>query len=346
MSTTQYNLPTRVVVPFPSYGSLDEESGHWRLQVRGKMFTDIDENYRARLMVGLLRRFMKVDSEELDCPRFRERVRCFLAKTEGGRQIAVRVGSRVHALHRKSRPNGHYSGHFRLSTTEAMRLVRTEGDKRWLEYDVLGQQGEEHLGGGRVRLIQPTGVSVISDIDDTIKFTDVTRRREMLLNTFLNDFQPIEGMADLYRQWESEGAAFHYVSSSPWQLFLPLEEFRASIGAPEGTFHLKAVRFRDPTILRLFIARRLGKYRTMKAILKTFPRRRFVLVGDSGEKDPEIYAALARKYPSQVARIFIRELPERPLSEPRIERAFRTIPREVRRVFTDPSELEGQFPTW
>jgi hypothetical protein len=346
MSITEQNSPTRIVVPFPSFGWLDEETGDWCLQVRGKMFADIDENYRGRLLVGLLRRFMKVDSEDLDCERFRERARCFLAKPECGKQVAVRLGSHVHALQNKSRPNGHFSGQLTLSQDAVKQLVGVDAAEDWLKYDVLGSQGEEHLGDGRIRLVPPTGVSVISDIDDTLKHTDVTRRREMLMNTFLNDFQPISGMPDLYREWEKNDAVFHYVSSSPWQLYLPLEEFRRAANVPVGTFHLKAVRFRDPTILRLFIARRLGKFRTMKSILKTFPRRRFVLVGDSGEKDPEIYAALARKYPAQVARIFIRDLPERRLNEARCERAFRTIPREVWRVFEDPSELTGLFPSW
>jgi hypothetical protein len=55
---------------------------------------------------------------------------------------------------------------------------------------------------------------------------------------------------------------------------------------------------------------------------------------------------LARRYPAQVARIFIRELPERRLTESRCDRAFRTIPPEVWRVFEDPSELTGLFPSW
>ena len=41
---------------------------------------------------------------------------------------------------------------------------------------------------------------------------------QILSNTLLKEFQVVEGMQDLYQEWEKQGAAFHYVSSSPWQL--------------------------------------------------------------------------------------------------------------------------------
>ena len=54
--------------------------------------------------------------------------------------------------------------------------------------------------------------------------------------------------------------------------------------------------------------RRSGKLSVIRALFKTFPQRRFLLVGDSGEHDPEIYGAMARRFPQQVAGIFIRQL--------------------------------------
>ena len=53
-----------------------------------------------------------------------------------------------------------------------------------------------------------------------------------------------------------------------------------------------------------------NQYKTgvIERILADFPRRRFLLVGDSGEQDPEIYGAIARKHPEQVERIFIRNV--------------------------------------
>ncbi|MCA9270735.1 MAG: App1 family protein, partial [Planctomycetales bacterium] len=134
--------------------------------------------------------------------------------------------------------------------------------------------------------------------------------------------------------------AFHYVSSSPWQLYGPLQQLLSSEGFPPGAFHLKNLRFRDPSVLRLVVARRLPKRRTIFTILKTFPQRRFVLVGDSGEKDPEIYGDMARKFPSQVKRIFIRNVAERPLTFSRAEKAFRNLPARLCKVYRESEEID------
>lgn len=92
-------------------------------------------------------------------------------------------------------------------------------------------------------LIPPEGLSIISDIDDTVKLSDVLNKRELLRNTFLREFVPVDGMASLYRHWEEQhDAVFHYVSASPWQLQPELESFLRSTGFPPATFHLKSVR--------------------------------------------------------------------------------------------------------
>ena len=92
-------------------------------------------------------------------------------------------------------------------------------------------------------LVPPTGLSIISDIDDTVKLSDVLNKRELLRNTFLREFVPVDGMATLYKHWEEQhDAVFHYVSASPWQLQPELEGFLRSSGFPPATFHLKSVR--------------------------------------------------------------------------------------------------------
>ena len=62
------------------------------------------------------------------------------------------------------------------------------------------------------------GVSVISDIDDTIKVSEVLSKRALLKHTFYSYFKPVEGMSELYQKWSEQKCQFHYVSASPWQL--------------------------------------------------------------------------------------------------------------------------------
>jgi phosphatidate phosphatase APP1 len=190
--------------------------------------------------------------------------------------------------------------------------------------------------------LEPTGVSIVSDIDDTIKFTDVGNRRRMLQNTFLRPFATIEGMAPRYQQWAAENAAFHYVSSSPWQLFAPLEQWRRAAGFPEGTFHLRQFRLGVHMLRRLLRIRRHGKARVIHDLLERFPQRQFVLIGDSGERDPEIYGALARRFP-QVSAIWIRELAHRPMGAERLGKAFRQLDRGRCRVFERAAELPQEL---
>ena len=151
-------------------------------------------------------------------------------------------------------------------------------------------------------------------------------------------------MAKVFRRWADEGAVFHYVSSSPWQLYRPLAEFCAACGFPEGTYHLRMLRFRDPSALQLFIAKRRGKKKAIRSLLRAFPFRRFVLVGDSGEKDPELYGSVARKHPGQVAGIFIREMSFRPLDDARAARAFRGLPPRLWKLFHSADELPSEIP--
>ena len=53
-------------------------------------------------------------------------------------------------------------------------------------------------------LVPPAGLSIISDIDDTIKESNVIHKRELMLNTFLREFVPVEGMSALYQRWQTE----------------------------------------------------------------------------------------------------------------------------------------------
>jgi phosphatidate phosphatase APP1 len=86
-----------------------------------------------------------------------------------------------------------------------------------------------------VFLVEKAGVSVISDIDDTIKMTNVRERPVMLRNTFLREFQPAPGMSEFCQTLARfKQATFHYISASPWQLYLPLAKFaRANCLPPD-----------------------------------------------------------------------------------------------------------------
>jgi phosphatidate phosphatase APP1 len=192
---------------------------------------------------------------------------------------------------------------------------------------------------GTIHILSNSGVSVISDIDDTIKVTEVRDREALLLNTFCRPFQSVDGMAELYRAWQTNGAQFHYLSASPWQLYIPLAEFIGKAGFPAGTFHMKDFRVKDSTFLALLGDPEKFKLKLIRPLFEQFPQRTFILVGDSGEKDPEIYGQIAREFPKQVRAICIRDVTDESRTSDRYHRAFRDVPAASCVVFKSAREL-------
>ncbi len=331
------------VVLFPSLGHLEPDGVTWRLHVQGDVFSSGSIGLTKRIMLRLLQRAMRAPKEALDSDIFRGRIERFLAADERGKRIAVRLGDSTFVLSRKSAGNGHFSGVIRLRAEDLEGLResgRLEHDQ--LILDVCHPDEDSHCQG-TIHLIPPEGVSIVSDIDDTLKHTDVASRHTLLANTFLHEFQPIPGMAEQFQRWAEGGAAFHYVSSSPWQLYRHLASHLTDEGFPDGTYHLRAFRLRDHLLRRLLLLRRSGKGAVIKSILRAFPQRQFVLVGDSGEADPEIYATLARRFPRQVSRILIRQLDTPPSNPLRFDKAFRGLRPDVAAIFHDASELSASM---
>ncbi len=190
-----------------------------------------------------------------------------------------------------------------------------------------------------IELIEGPGLSIVSDIDDTIKHSEVHDTSRLLRNTFLHPFLGIAPMAELYRDWRSRGAHFHYVSSSPWQLIAPLQDMMQQYDFPLGSMHLKRFRLKDRSILNLLKDPRQTKPPVIQRLLDSWPDRRFVLVGDSGELDPEVYGQIARDNPGRVVSILIRELGGHGRGEPRYRSAFAGIEPDRWHLFTDPTTL-------
>ncbi|RKF55240.1 putative actin cytoskeleton organization protein app1 [Erysiphe neolycopersici] len=158
----------------------------------------------------------------------------------------------------------------------------------------------------KVKLIEPIGVSLISDIDDTVKNTSIdSGAREVFRNTFIRDFQDltIDGVKEWYNIMYDMGVEIHYVSNSPWQLFPTLLRFFKGAGLPIGSYHLKSYTGMLQGILEPTSER---KKPTIMKILTDFPDRSFILVGDSSEADLEVYCDIALANPGRVMMILIR----------------------------------------
>ena len=328
------------VVVYPTFGYPIDGGNAYRIAVQGTIYASGSISLRKRMMIRLLKRFMKVDPTEIDHEIFDARIRGFATPTVRGRRVAIQVGSEVFPLKKASNRAGHFRG---TITMHRKGIEQASEGGEWLPLRVLSNDPRIDFEG-RAKILQREGVSVISDIDDTVKHSNVVSKKELLANTFLREFQFIEGMSELYNQWAEQGASFHYVSSSPWQLYEPLTELCAEGAFPEGPFHLRAFRLRDHMLRRLLLMRRPGKSKVIRRLIERFPQRRFVLVGDSGEKDAEIYASMVRRFPQQITKVYIRQLAAKPLSEERCSKLFKRGNRSVCSLFETAEELPQHVP--
>ncbi len=326
----------QTVVFYPSYAYQDPTTGAWEGYIHGVIYKRETHCLWRAGVIALVGRCLDVPIGSPEAQILAERLQEFLADRQQGKEIRIRFGQRTVSAG-LSGPDGYFRSWVRISAAEVCRLASGAGG--WIRYTALLPPGDNRTFEGRLQLIRPKGLSIISDIDDTIKHTQMLDSWQMLLNSLVRPFRPVEGMAAVYRQAAEAGLVVHYVSASPWQLFVPLEEFRQKEGFPPGTFHLHHVRFDPGALVEMFSGPKDFKITQITQILKHFPHRRFILIGDSGQQDPEVYGELARQYPQQVVGIYIRRVtPESPDS-PRYQKAFAKLDPALWKIFEKPEEL-------
>ncbi len=158
---------------------------------------------------------------------------------------------------------------------------------------------------------------VISDMDDTVVQTDVTRWVRVLGAVLFGNAHtrlPFRGVAAFYRALETGTTGVRnplfYVSSSPWNLYDLLLEFLTVGEIPLGPLNLRAWRGGAG---ELFPSEHGAfKQNEIRRILDAFPALPFILIGDSGEQDPEIYGEIVSSYPGRILAVYIRDVSGEP----------------------------------
>lgn len=187
---------------------------------------------------------------------------------------------------------------------------------RWHDVEVELVHPAEGVSATGPVLIPPedSEFGVISDIDDTVLETGVTRKLAMARTVFLNNARtrlPFKGVAAFYEALV-QGVNLRgvnpifFVSGSPWNLYDLLAEFMELQKIPRGPILLRDFGL-DP---RKLIKKETVSYKLgcIRPILDLYPKLKFILIGDSGEKDPEIYRQVVREYPGRILAIYIRKI--------------------------------------
>lgn len=151
---------------------------------------------------------------------------------------------------------------------------------------------------------------VVSDVDDTVMVTALPRPFVAAWNSFVLDEharQPVPGMAVLLERLvrDHPGAPVIYLSTGAWNVAPTLQRFLRRHLYPPGALLLTDW---GPTHDRWFRSGREHKEEELRRLAEEFPRITWMLIGDDGQHDDDLYTAFTSELPDHVAAVAIRRL--------------------------------------
>ncbi len=240
-----------------------------------------------------IRRPQECDSGWVNLSRM---IRYWLTDEEPYTQVEIRCGDQVQEVN--SDEEGYFEATF---ATEALtekiewRLVYGHSDK-WRNTGVITPPDQfRHI--------------IVSDIDDTILISNAASLWKMIKTTLFGNVltrEVFDGTTDFYRKLTADGSPMFYVTSSPWNLRGFIRSIFDRNELPKGGFFMTDWGLDKEKWFTK--SHRAHKIAAIEKILAWYPDRPIVLLGDSGQKDPEIYEIIAQRYPDRVELAMIRNV--------------------------------------
>ncbi|WGK65478.1 App1 family protein [Croceiramulus getboli] len=217
-------------------------------------------------------------------------------------------------------------GYFKLDQ-EATSLDQWSNSEGWMNYQVAYDDqsltapilGANTFQGKMLIPDANAEYGVISDVDDTILHTGVASflKWRLIINSLFRHVaqrSPLKGAAALYHQFHrgssgTKANPIFYVSNSPWNLYHYLDTFLSTNNFPKGPLLLRD--FKDPFQKQKAVPEKPHKQKEIRNILKTYPDLKFILIGDSGEHDADIYLEIAQEYPDRILAVYLRSVKHR-----------------------------------
>lgn len=309
-----------------------KDDAGWHVPLHAWIYEPELDSWRREAFVEALAEVVGDAAE--DSPLFRERVTPFLYDNERGKALSVAVSPKVVTL-----PESSASGHCRGE------VILDRAPELTAKLQVLARADDAREFTGTTFFVPEQGLTIISDIDDTVKISNVTDKPTLLRKTFVEPFEAVPKIAVRYRAWldAAPGGHLHFVSASPWQLYPALSTFLREAGFPPATWSLKTLRIKDPKVLEVLDSTQATKIATIAEHIERYPQRRFALIGDSGEHDPEVYGAIARRFGEQIVYIAIRNVTGEAAGDARFVTAFKSVSTKWE-LFDDVDAMTGPPP--
>ncbi|MFS0705321.1 App1 family protein [Cellulomonas sp. 179-A 9B4 NHS] len=222
--------------------------------------------------------------------------RSFLTSPVAGAELEVRVGGATHVV---TTDRGGY-----VDT-----VVPSDLPPGWHEVTLTSADGAQSVAPVLVVGAGPT-VGVVSDIDDTVMVTRLPRPLVAAWNTLVrheNAREAVPGMSRLYRELRLGDAdrPLVYLSTGAWNAAPAIGRFLRRHDYPAGPLLLTDW---GPTNTGLFRSGQQHKVSQLRRLFAELPQVRWLLVGDDGQHDPEIYAGAVAHHPERVEAVLIRQL--------------------------------------
>lgn len=172
---------------------------------------------------------------------------------------------------------------------------------------------------GSLYIPYPTQYGFISDIDDTFLISHSSNLRKRLFVLFTQNARsrkPFDGSVKHYQLLAKGNTTpdapnpFFYVSSSEWNLYDYILEFATVNGMPRGVFLLNVLK-RINQLFKTGQNNHHTKFTRIVRIMEAYPKQRFVLLGDSSQQDPYIYASIVEHFPKRIHAVYIRDVYEK-----------------------------------
>jgi phosphatidate phosphatase APP1 len=325
---------------YPSYLYLSDDRQSWMMNVSGQIVRQDPHsifsksameavNSLALLLPGIQDRLVWLE----------EHLQPFAVQAVEGKAVPVAIQKNTQRLP-ESAPDGYFEGPVKWPSASFA------NHPEWISFQNEPCSEDAPRFTGQALVIPDQGISVISDIEGTLRASVEPASKETASPIFGRPSKPVAGMGSRYTAWAAQGAVFHYVSSYPWQWLKPLQGFLTQEGFPQGTVHMRRLSIEHPgsiseavsalgSLLQPSVA---SMQPSMEQLLQRFPHRQFILIGHSAGPDPEVYAALARRYPQQIRAIYIRQAPGSEKVRDWKE-TFNGLPADHWKVFSQPAEL-------
>lgn len=282
------------IIAFQSYGT----SSH--LYIRGRALEDETINLEDKSLWSLIvNTWKRFETDEIKHVWVDVRLpdgKIFKTKTDN--HGCFKIDAQVDDLDKMANAQGWVSYEVSYSNTECKRKIQNNNCFK----------GEF--------LIVPSNVEygVISDVDDTILHTGVTSylKWRLIINTIFRHAKnrlPLKGASEFYQMLyrgssgEQTNPIF-YVSHSPWNLYRYLDLFLRQNSFPKGPILLRSF----TKIFKRNKGEKPQKQKEIINLLNTYPELQFILIGDSGEHDPDIYIEIAKTFPDRIKAIYLRSV--------------------------------------